>query len=88
MPTMSPRKTRATTSELAKKAGADERPSSRLAFLRSVLKKWSARPAPPSGLVMLAGKDAPRDLDNPLSDPKVQARVGEAISQGARRPRN
>jgi hypothetical protein len=33
---------------------------------------------------MFAGKDAPRDLDDPLSDPKVQARVGKAIAKQAK----
>jgi hypothetical protein len=30
---------------------------------------------------MFVGEDAPRDLDDPLSDPKVQARIGEAIAK-------
>jgi hypothetical protein len=35
---------------------------------------------------MFAGEDAPRDLDDPLSDPKVQARIGKAIAKRAKRP--
>jgi len=34
---------------------------------------------------MFAGQDAPRDLDDPLSDPKVQARIGETIANQAKR---
>jgi hypothetical protein len=32
---------------------------------------------------MFSGKDAPRDLDDPLSDPNVQARIGETIAKRA-----
>ena len=85
--TMATRKSRATVSKLARQTGANTRPSSRLTFLRSVLKKWSSRQTPASGQVIFAGEDAPRDLDDPLGDPKVQARVGEAIAKRARQPR-
>lgn len=37
---------------------------------------------------MFAGEDVPRDLDDPLSDPKVQSRFGEALAKRAKRRRN
>jgi hypothetical protein len=37
---------------------------------------------------MFAGEDTPRDLDDPLSDPKVQARLGETLAKQARRKRH
>jgi hypothetical protein len=33
---------------------------------------------------MFAGQDRPRDLDDPMSDPKVQARIGETIARQVR----
>ena len=54
----------------------------------NVLRRPWMRRHPISEPVLLAGRDAPRDLDDPLSDPSVQARVGEAISKLARRKRN
>jgi hypothetical protein len=82
---MAPRNIRATVSELAKQAGATTRPTLRLSFLRSFLTKWRSRPEPASGLAIFTGEDAPRDLDDPLSDPKAQARLGEAIAKRARK---
>jgi hypothetical protein len=82
---MTSRKTRATVSELAKQAGATTRPTSRLSFLRSFLTRWRSRPVPASGLAIFIGEDVPRDLDDPLSDPKAQVRVGDAIAKRARK---
>ena len=36
-----------------------------------------------TGLVMFVGENAPRDLDDPFSDPKVQARIGQFIAKHA-----
>jgi len=57
-------------------------------FLRKLLRTWKSRKPHASGLVMFAGDDAPRDLDDPLSDPKVQARFGQAIAKQVERRRS
>lgn len=83
---MKSKRSRAVVSELTRNAGAEPRLSWPRRVLRAALQKWGLRKAPPSGLVMFAGEDAPRDLDDPLSDPKVQARIGKAIAKRAKRP--
>jgi len=75
---------RETIAELARQAGADPYPAWPRRFARALLRKWTQRsPAP----VVSVGEDAPRDLDDPLSDPKAQARIGEVIARRARRPK-
>jgi hypothetical protein len=73
--------------ELAKPAGAQRRWGLTLRMLRRLLQRWTVRDRRADGPVIMAGGDAPRDLDDPLSDPKVQARVGEAIARLASRRR-
>ena len=84
---MKDRRSRATISELARQAGAHPRSSWPLRIFRALLRQWTTRKRHASGLVMFAGEDAPRDLDDPLSDPKIQARVGEVIAKRAKRSR-
>ena len=72
--------------ELARLAGAEPRPRWDQRLFRALMKKWRSRKPPTSGVVMFVGEDAPRDLDDPLSDPKVQARVGKVIAKKARPP--
>lgn len=81
---MKDRRSRATVSALAKQAGAESRMTWPLRFFRGLLRKWASRKRHASGLIMFAGKDRPRDLDDPLSDPKVQARIGEVIAKQVR----
>ena len=57
-----------------------------LRLLQRLIKKWTGRPRW-NARVIIAGGDGPRDLDNPLSDPKVQARVGKTIAELAARRR-
>jgi hypothetical protein len=78
---MKDRRSRSTVSDLARQASAEPRRSWPQRVLHAALRKWKLRKAPPSRLVMFVGEDAPRDLDDPLSDPKVQARIGEAIAK-------
>ena len=84
---MKSKRSQSVVSELARQAGAEPRLSWPRRVLRAALQKWKLRSPPPSGLVMFAGEEAPRDLDDPLSDPKVQARIGEAIAKRAKRRR-
>ena len=73
--------------DLAEQAGAETYSKWPRRISDTVLKKWQSRhPAARSGLVMVAGQNAPRDLDDPFSDPKVQARIGEFIAKQATRP--
>lgn len=81
------RRSREVIDELAAQAGAEPRGSWPRRLIRTLTKRWQARRAPRSGLVMFAGEDAPRDLDDPLTDPKVQARIGEAIAKPMSRRR-
>jgi len=78
------RSPRQTIFDLAEQAGAATYSKWPRRISDTVLKKWRSRPA--AGLVMFAGRNAPRDLDDPLSDPAVQARVGEFIAKQATRP--
>jgi hypothetical protein len=81
-------RSRARISELAKQAGAEPYSAWPRRLARALLRKWMSRTPPSSGLIMFAGEDGPRDLDDPLSDPKVQGRVGEAIAKLIYRPRH
>ncbi len=84
---MKTRRTRVAISEVARQAGAAPHSHWPQSLFRALRRKWKSR-KPAAGLVMFAGEDAPRNLDDPLSDPKVQARFGEAIgSQGKRHRR-
>jgi hypothetical protein len=74
---------RSRIADLAKLAGAElHRPWHKGVF-RALFVNWRSGKPPPRGLVMFSGKDAPRDLDDPLSDPNVQARIGETIAKRA-----
>jgi len=84
---MKTKSSRSVVSELARNAGAEPRLSWPRRLFRAALKNWKPQEPAPSGLVMFAGENAPRDLDDPLSDPKVQARIGEAIAKRAKHPR-
>jgi len=78
---MKDRESQAAISELAGQTGVQPRRPWLLRILRAVSKKGTTGKRRLSGLVMFAGEDAPRDLDDPLSDPKVQIRFGEAIAK-------
>ena len=78
---------RGKVSELIKQSGAEPYSSWPRRFARALLRKRMARKPAASGLVMFAGEDAPRDLDNPLSDPKVQGRFGDTIAKLGQRSR-
>jgi hypothetical protein len=54
---------------------------------RALLRRGRWRKLTPPGLVMFAGEDAPRDLDDPLTDPKVQTRIGKTIAKQLQRPK-
>jgi hypothetical protein len=70
--------------DLAELAGAElHRPWYKRVF-RALFVNWRSGKPPARGLVMFSGEDAPRDLDDPLSDPNVQARIGETIAKRAR----
>ena len=84
---MKDRRSRATISELARQAGARPLLSWAQRIFCALSRKWTSRKRHASGRVMFAGEDAPRDLDDPLSDPKIQARVGEVIAKRAKGPR-
>jgi hypothetical protein len=81
---MKDRRSEATVSALAKQAGAEARMPWPQRFVRGLLRKWASRKRHASGLIMFAGQDRPRDLDDPMSDPKVQARIGETIARQVR----
>jgi len=73
---------------MAKQAGADPYSSWPVRFMMALLKRWTSKAKTGSGPILFSGKDAPRDLDDPLSDPAVQGRVGEAMAkQAQRRPK-
>ena len=81
------RSSRRTIFDLAEQAGAETYSGWPRRIGGTLLKQWQARrPTAKSGLVMVAGQNAPRDLDDPFSDWKVQARVGEFIAKQATRP--
>jgi hypothetical protein len=82
---MRDRRSRAAVSDLARQAGVQPRPSWPARVFHTLSRKWKSRKGHASGLVMFAGEDAPRDLDDPLSDPKVQARIGKVIAKRAKR---
>lgn len=79
---MKERRSQAAVSEIAELAGANPRLRWHQRLLRLVFRNWKSRNR---GLVMFAGENVPRDLDDPLSDPKVQARVGEIIAKRGKR---
>ena len=74
------RLSRGTIFELAQQAGAETYSGWPRRIGDTLLKRSLSRPAARSGLIMVAGQNAPRDVDEPLSDPMVQARVGELIA--------
>lgn len=82
------RRSREVIAKLAAQAGAEPRASWQRRLIRALTGRWKSRRVPQSGLVMFVGEDAPRNPDDPMSDPKVQARVvGKAIARRARRPK-
>ena len=79
---MKDRESQAAISALARQASGQPRGPWLLRIFRAVSKRGTPGKRRLSGLVMFAGEDAPRDLDDPLSDPKVQPpRFGEAIAK-------
>ena len=84
---MKDRRSRAVVLELARQAGAVPRFPWWRRLTIALRRRWALRNRHASGLVMFAGENGPRDLDDPLSDPKVQARIGEAISKPMSRRR-
>lgn len=67
---------------IANKLGAELSLKPASEFCRRMLYRVPSRPSrrPPVVLV-----DRPRDLDDPLSDPNIQARVGETIAKQAKK---
>jgi len=78
---MSPR-SQQTIFDLAEEAGAKTCSKSRR-LGRTLLKSRQPQMPAAAGLVICVGENAPRDLDDPFSDPKVQARIGQFIAKYA-----
>jgi len=78
---------RETIAALARQAGAEPYSAWPRRLARALLHKWTRRSPAPVRPIIFVGEDAPRDLDDPLSDPKVQALISEAIAKKAGRSR-
>jgi hypothetical protein len=79
---MSPR-SQQTIIDLAEEAGAKTCSKSPRRLGRTLLKSRQPQMPAAAGLVICVGENAPRDLDDPFSDPKVQARIGQFIAKYA-----
>jgi hypothetical protein len=66
--------------DMARKLGAELSPKPISEFFRRMVYRLRSRFNRRPTIVMV---DRPRDLDDPLNDPELQSRVGEAIAKRA-----